>query len=165
GWKPAHAFDLDQTRSACTARFLVGILAQLRNIDTGGVDRIQRARADRHPDGLAIHAHAEQRGRCFSDHRATPLSVHTPAAQCPAWCSRTVSGKCLSKERTGLGAIWPRPHSEPNASTSFNSSMVSRASAAAVPVRMWSKRSSMRTVPSRHGVHLPHDSRKLYATV
>ena len=66
--------------------------------------------------------------------------------------------KYLRVERTGLGAVCPRPHKADSIMNSDNSSSSSRSFNSPCPSVILSKISSMRPVPSLQGVHFPHDS-------
>ena len=60
--------------------------------------------------------------------------------------------------RTGIGVSPPIAHSEPSVISSHRSSSSTRFSSRSSPAMIWSITSTPRTEPTRHGVHLPHDS-------
>ncbi len=62
---------------------------------------------------------------------------------------------------TGFGAVWPRPHSEVEPIVRESSSSSSRSSSLPSPAQIRSRISSILTVPSRQGVHWPHDSSRV----
>ncbi len=94
-------------------------------------------------------------GQEFS-HGESARSSHTPARQRLArmWSSNSCR-KCRSVVSTGLGALWPRPHSDVSRTMRHSSSSESRSASVAVPtVRRFSMRSAL-SRPTRHGTHLP----------
>src|SRR5262249_16842382 len=118
------------------------------DVDAGGIDGVEGVFAQFDLNTLTIHADL-QRWRGY-DH------AQAPKRQPPCMCSATNSPKWRSNARMGLGAICPRPHTQPKARTSFNSLIVSRSACGRS-----SNMCNRRTVPSRHGVHLPQLSREL----
>ncbi|MBA7658041.1 hypothetical protein ES703_65989 [subsurface metagenome] len=61
-------------------------------------------------------------------------------------------------EMTGLGAVFPRLHSEVSLTVLAMESRSSMSSSRPLPSVIRVSISSICRVPSRHGVHLPHDS-------
>src|SRR5262245_55398923 len=85
-------------------------------------------------------------------------AVHFLAGQRPAMWASYSSRKYFSVESTGLGAVVPSPHRLPVLMKPDMSSSRCRSPARLLPTTRRSMMSSMRFVPTRHGVHLPHDS-------
>ena len=71
---------------------------------------------------------------------------------------RYSSRKCLIEEMTGPVAKSPRAQNDRPAMLSHRSSSVSRSSELPSPRSSRSSTCTIHQVPSRHGVHLPHDS-------
>ena len=85
--------------------------------------------------------------------------MHLWAGQrCSVTWARYSSRKCSSVLSTGFGAARPRPHSDACFISRPSRFSLSRSSSVPLPVVMRSRISSIRVVPSRQGVHLPHDS-------
>src|SRR4030043_1234220 len=76
---------------------------------------------------------------------------------CKIWASNS-GRKYLNAERTGLGAVFPRPQREVSATTSANSSRRQRLSSFPFPSVIPSKISPILFNPSRQGRHFPQDS-------
>ena len=68
------------------------------------------------------------------------------------------SGKCLIALCTGIGVSPPIAHSDPLVMVSHRSSSSTRLAATSCPAMIRSIVSTPRVEPTRHGVHLPHDS-------
>ena len=73
-------------------------------------------------------------------------------------CSRYSSSKLASVDSTGFGAVLPRPHREEFWIILARERSSSMSPALPLPLVIRVRMSSIRVVPSRHGVHLPHDS-------
>ena len=82
--------------------------------------------------------------------RLTPL--------CSDSCGSKSSRQCLIALCTGIGVRPPIAHSEPLVIVSHRSSSSTRLAATSRPAMIRSMVSTPRVEPTRHGVHLPHDS-------
>ncbi len=92
-------------------------------------------------------------------HGARTSSGQTPARHfLSRMCSTNSSRKWRMADSTGLGAVWPRPHSAVSLIVSPRSIRRSMSPSCPLPSQMRSRISSIRLVPIRQGVHLPHDS-------
>src|SRR5262249_41915336 len=70
----------------------------------------------------------------------------------------TLPGKCLSIERIGLRATWPRPQIDVWESVSPSSERTDSSAAGTRPRCTASRSSVAWWLPARQGTHLPHDS-------
>src|SRR5581483_3901030 len=87
------------------------------------------------------------------------LISQTPAGhRCSSMCAAYSSRKYFSVVTTGLGALWPSPQRLVFRTVSQSRSSSARSSAVPVPLVMRFSISCMCTVPTRQGMHLPHDS-------
>ncbi len=68
------------------------------------------------------------------------------------------SGKCLIALCTGIGVSPPIAHSDPVVMVLQRSSSSTRLAPTSCPAMIRSMVSTPRVDPTRHGVHLPHDS-------
>ena len=86
-------------------------------------------------------------------------SRHTPASQV-FWsmCAWYSCRKYRNVDSTGFGADFPSSHSDPSCIPCASRSMRSRSPGRPRPARISSYTCSICFSPSRHGVHLPHDS-------
>src|SRR4030043_440171 len=76
---------------------------------------------------------------------------------CKIWASNS-GRKYLNAERTGLGAVFPKPQRDVSATTSASSSRSDRSSSFPFPSVILSKISPILFNPSRQGRHFPQDS-------
>ena len=106
-------------------------------------------------------------GQCCA-HRVQPMhlsvieyvisALHLPAGQRPARCASYSSRKYRSVDSTGLGAVLPRPQRLPRGRPGQVFELVQIARPCPLPAQSRSRMSSIRRVPTRQKVHLPHDS-------
>ena len=133
----ALALDLHHAGAAVAVRPHALHVAEARDLDAvllGGLeDRLVRA---------ADHRAAVQRERDGIRRNARVLLMH----------HSTSRGKYFSTDSTGFGAAWPRPQIDASI-IACDSSFSSGASHRCASISC-----SALTVPTRHGVHWPHDS-------
>ena len=97
-------------------------------------------------------------GQALEQGRATSAG-QTPARQrLSRMCSTYSLPKWRMVESTGLGAVWPKPHSDVSLIISPSSMSRSTSSSSPWPSQMRLRISSIRLVPTRQGTHLPQDS-------
>src|SRR5690606_5119232 len=150
GGRAARAVDLHEAQPARAERLQRVGGAQLRDVDARELGRPhdRRARRDRHRDPVDRELHG---GGALAGGRAVVRLLQ----QAHRWKS---SPKWRTALRTGMGVSPPMAQSDPSVISSHRSSSSTRFFSRSWPGRMRSIVSTPRTAPTRHGVHLPHDS-------
>src|SRR5262249_44837447 len=146
GLQSRQLLDLHQAHAARADRFEFGVVAEDGDVDTNQLGGFDQQSPFRRLQGLAVDG---QQYRLYHGSNG-----HRPPSMCATYSPRY----CLTVAVTGLVAKSPSAHSTLPLISPERESRRSRSPGTPRPCSIRVRILCSQEVPSRHGVHLPHDS-------